>query len=159
MKNGRTGFFSDQMNHFEILSSRKIKSWVTVSWLKMHLFGFNVSAMQFVGVSASMRCFPSLARDPAQWPCRLLGQILLICGEVQWQNWHMNLVEIGESGREPRYGGSSTLQHCSQSSSFCQDGHSWGCHCPVALVSPLLSSHGSHRLCAGIASDLLQLLS
>lgn len=131
----------------------KIKSWITVSWLKMHLFGLNVSAMQF----CRCLCFCVLLSFPSQglgvltlW---LLGQVVLICREVQW--WKF---EIGKKGQELRDGDPSALQSCGQSSfSFCSGGQGWSCPMVPALL--LRSSRGSHRLCAGIASDPLQLLS
>lgn len=90
-------FLTDEMNHFEVLYPGKIKSWVTVSWLKMHLFGLNVSAMQFVGVSAFVLCllsYPFLGigrTDPAgSW-------VTLIC-RMQWQNWYVQLIETGKRG-------------------------------------------------------------
>lgn len=91
-------FLTDEMNHFEVLYPGKIKSWVTVSWLKMHLFGLNVSAMQFVGVSAFVLCllshpFLGIGRtDPAG------SRVTLIC-RVQWQSLYVQLIEIGKRVR------------------------------------------------------------
>lgn len=135
MKNGRTGvFFPDQMNHFKILCPGKIKSWVTVSWLKMHLFGLNVSAMQFVGVSASARSSPPLPSPPRGWGALTLRALGTGRADIR----RSAVTELARAshwkrkkGQELREGDSSALQ---SSSSSCPDGRGRGC--PMAPALP-----------------------